>query len=196
MSKHGEYHRLPHGCEKRILLYENRKYARTRHSYNEYGDFTWFVESKKRPGKWRKLDRSAAGGDERDYHLIFKLVEAWKTKLTSSDSASAEEEGSAGGEHLSKFGLDRHGLEKFTTVKLKKGNTLYFFYTLKESKKTKGLHWLSFRLAGTPRRYCLDADATWKFLRRTLMGLSPKLVRKALEFTRTLHEDRKKAGKK
>jgi hypothetical protein len=196
----GKYHSgRPHGCEKRTLLYDGRQYTRSRHAINEYDDYAWFVRSKKQTDHWRKLNRLSGDGDGRDYFLVLKLAEAWEKAHThsDSDSASAPAEEPQSDTRYSRFGLDRQGREKFTTVKLKQGNTLFFSYTLKEGKKNKsGLHWLSFYIAGKSLRYALPEDTTWRFVKRSLTGLSQKLLLKASVFARELYDERQKAGKK
>jgi hypothetical protein len=99
--------------------------------------------------------------------------------------------------HYSKSGLDKQGKEKFETVKLKKGNKLYFSYNLMEDKKAKsGLHWARFFIVGKSPRYALTEDTTWRFVKRTLTGLSQKLLLKASRFARELYDERQKPVKK
>jgi hypothetical protein len=194
-----KYGKLPHDCKKETLVYTyreigTRNYKRSRHTWDEYHQqHDWYQESRKRPGRWRKLDRFSENGDETDYHLALDLEAAWrKMKETSSDSAEPEE-GSKTDERYSKFGLDKQGREKFETVKLKQGNKLYFSFNLKEQKTPKdGLHWLRFFIHGQQPRYCFDEKTTLRFVKRVLVGLSQRLLLKAIEYGKEVYDERRK----
>ncbi len=178
------------------------------------GKIVDFVPKEKRGKKytwdkvWRELD------EKKDRNLIHQLDQLREKHVqntvlaeearTFADSESADpaEEPKASEKpksevHYSKSGLDKQGKEKFETVKLKKGNKLYFSYNLMEDKKAKsGLHWLRFFIVGKSPRYALTEDTTRRFVKRALMGLSQKLLLEASVFARELYEQRQKAGKK
>ena len=173
-----------------------------------------FVPKEKRDKKhtwdevWRELEA------EKDHSLIYQLKKLRQKHMqntvlaeearTFADSESADpaEEPKASEKpksdvHYSKSGLDKQGKEKFETVKLKKGNKLYFSYNLMEDKKAKsGLHWARFFIVGKSPRYALTEDTTWRFVKRTLMGLSQKLLLKAYRYAKELYDAQEKAGKK
>jgi hypothetical protein len=193
----GKYHNgRPHGCEKWTLVYEGRKYLRSRRAFGEWDDRLWYVESGKHTDKWRELSYDADLNHGEDYFLMLKLKEAWQKAHRHGQPDTPDEETESDARY-SKFGLDRQGREKFETVKLKRGNKLFFSYTLKEGKRNRdGVHWLSFYIAGKSLRYALPEDTTWAFIKRSLKGLSQSLLLKASVFARELYDERKKAGKK
>jgi hypothetical protein len=187
-----KYHRLPHGsrgCKSKTLDYKGRSYKRSR-SEDEYGNADWwFVQDKKQPNKWRRLNPHDHEV-RRDYWVILELAEKWGKNIdVRSDSAEPIGPKIKSGHRYSKNGLDKQGRELFQTVKLKDGKRFFFSYNLKKGQRGKtNLHWLRFFIHGLHLRYAFEEETTLRFVKRTLMGLSPELLRKAIDFGKELRD--------